>query len=102
MVGSHPRYMHSLPPQPEIHISNIYEDRLPNKAWVALSAFQVAMPAGFEIFKRPFNGSMKDSWKTLDQFNIDEAIIYSDTSIETWIRHPHHWDVAITNFKING
>ena len=76
----------------------MHESILPHRVMMYLAAHDLAQWQGWEIFPRPFNGSIKDTWKALDEFNIDEAVIYSDSSIETWVRHPNHWDVAITNF----
>ncbi len=98
MVGCYPRYM----TRPEIRIEEIYLDTgLKNAAEVMVSAHVVAGELDWQVFKRPFNGCMKDSWQVLDTFKIRDAVVYSDNSIETWVRHETHWEVSTTYFVFN-
>ena len=86
--------------RPEIHIMGIHTSEVESQRKVMECAHTLADYADWQIYKRPFNGSMKDSWTMLATFNIYEAVIYSESSVETWQRHETHWDVVITNFII--
>lgn len=87
---------------PEIRIEEMYlETQLKNAAEVMVSAHVVAAELDWQIFKRPFNGCMKDSWRVLDQFKIRDAVVYSDNSVEAWVRYETHWSVSTTYFVFN-
>ena len=105
MVGSHPRYT----TRPEIHLTHISEDTI---KYQGKSLAQVVREyahiladdgtwVGHRIYSRPFQvKDMPTLWEELDLFNIDVAIVYNDSSIETWVRFPHHWEVSVSNFTM--
>lgn len=80
----------------EIRITHIGEATVKSVREVMLSAFVVADEYDLQVFRA--NTHLK--WHELDNFGIEKAIIYGDEVVETWIRHPTHWDVAITKFTI--
>ena len=91
--------------RPEIHLTEIHETTLPYEGrsladMVQEYAHALADYQDLRIYPRPFRAIIPTTWQELDLFNIDEAVVYNASSIETWIRHPHHWDVVITNFTM--
>ena len=105
MVGRYPRYM----TRPEIHLMHISEDTIkyegkPLAQVVREYAHTLADDGtweGHRIYPRPFRAvDMPILWEELDLFNIDLAIVYNDSSIETWVRFPHHWEVSVSNFTM--
>ena len=92
---------------PEIHLTEIHETAVPyeNRSLADIVqeyAHALADYQNLQIYPRPFAFPTRvpSVWEALDLFNIDEAVVYNASSIETWIRHPHHWDVVITNFTM--
>ena len=105
MVGRYPRYM----TRPEIHITHMMEDTVQydgeSLAEVVRGyAHQLADDGtwlGYRIYPRSFRAvDMPTVWEELDLFEIDRAIVYTESSIETWVRYPYHWEVAVSNFTM--
>jgi len=95
---------------PEIHLTHISEDTI---KYEGKSLAQVVREyahtladdgtwKGHHIYPRPFRARPTHSvyLGTFDLFNIDLAIVYSESSIETWVRFPYHWEVQVSNFTM--
>ena len=95
--------------RPEIHLMQITEDIIKydgQSLAEVVRGFAHTLAddgtwKGHRIYPRPFQAKdMPTLWEELDLFNIDMAIVYNDSSLETWVRFPYHWEVSVSNFTM--